>query len=657
MNRILLATAQGMAATLLALSLVATSVAQAQWQPGGILVPGASGIAPQVSADGSGRVFFAWQDQRWYSIGINVFAQCLTSDGLVAPSWPDTGLSLDSILGYEGPVAIVPDESGGAFVLWDEYRLPNAFVTRVDAQGRVAAGWPASGLGLSSGVADHIGLRGISDGTGGLFAVWTEDRTDYDVYAQHLAADGVPAAGWPSGGLAVATEPGVQGGPFVVPDGGGGILVAWYNSDHGTITARVARILADGAFDPNWPAGGLIAATGTALLSAAPDGAGGIYFATADESKTYISWDANYYLFHIDGDGHPAPGWPTAGVVLCNASDFRSDIGIVPDGSGGVLAVWADDRNVGFAPTQQYALRIAADGTRCPGWAENGNRVSTLAGIQSASHYGSSLVGDGLGGVYVTFELSASFSTAFIQHLGPDGQPAAGWNSDGVALGTLPDQSDAHLASDGAGGAYVAWVNYQGHGIFAQHYGANLVVATDLVLVSAQPLADGVSLLWQGAVSASVTSTVERRTTTSAWQPIGSPLLEGHDQLRFLDRDVVPGTRYGYRLSYTHSGVTQQTTETWIDVPQSAMFALDGARPNPAVGRINVSFSLPGGEPARLSVVDVSGREIMRQEVGALGAGRHVAPFETGARTPPGIYWLRLTQGHRTQTARVAVVR
>ena len=225
-----------------------------------------------------------------------------------------------------------------------------------------------------------------------------------------------------------------------------------------------------------------------------------------------------------------------------------------------------------------------------------------------------------------------------------------------LQLNPAPAQYDPFLASDGTGGAFVVWDNYD-HGTYAQRYLMDGVVATELSLVSADAQSDRVSLLWQGAVAATVSAAVERRTTSSAWERVGAPILEGEDRLRYEDRDVAPGMRYGYRLAYTRGGITQLTDETWVEVPTASRLALHGLRPNPAVGPLSVSFALRSAAPASLEVLDVSGRRLVRREVGSMGAGVHVVRLNEGASLEPGVYWLRLRQDGQTLTARGAVVR
>ena len=94
-----------------------------------------------------------------------------------------------------------------------------------------------------------------------------------------------------------------------------------------------------------------------------------------------------------------------------------------------------------------------------------------------------------------------------------------------------------------------------------------------------------------------------------------------------------------------------------VEVPAGLEFALEGLQPNPAVGELNVAFTLPQALPATVTLLDVSGRELAVREVGDLGPGRHLVRLDEATRTPPGIYWLRLTQGERSLVRRGVVVR
>lgn len=96
------------------------------------------------------------------------------------------------------------------------------------------------------------------------------------------------------------------------------------------------------------------------------------------------------------------------------------------------------------------------------------------------------------------------------------------------------------------------------------------------------------------------------------------------------------------------------------DVPPAApavAFALDGTRPNPAIGgRLMVHFALPTAESATLELLDVAGRRVAQQMVGALGAGRHSVDLADGRRLEPGLYFVRLTQGANVRIVRTTIL-
>ena len=69
-----------------------------------------------------------------------------------------------------------------------------------------------------------------------------------------------------------------------------------------------------------------------------------------------------------------------------------------------------------------------------------------------------------------------------------------------------------------------------------------------------------------------------------------------------------------------------------------------------------MAFALRTATDARLDLVDANGRRVLSREVGSLGAGRHTVDLSEGRKLPPGLYWVRLTQGVDVRTTRVAVL-
>jgi len=177
-----------------------------------------------------------------------------------------------------------------------------------------------------------------------------------------------------------------------------------------------------------------------------------------------------------------------------------------------------------------------------------------------------------------------------------------------------------------------------------------------LSLLDAHATPDRVDLSWFGASMAAVPATVYRQSAGAPWAPIATLTGDGTGTLRFVDRDVQPGARYGYRLGVREGPGEQFYGETWITVP-AWKFALAPPAPNPARDRLSVALTLPGAAAARLEVIDVAGRVVARRDVGALGPGPHTVAFAEAAGWRPGIYLVRLTQGARMLTTRACIVR
>ncbi len=77
---------------------------------------------------------------------------------------------------------------------------------------------------------------------------------------------------------------------------------------------------------------------------------------------------------------------------------------------------------------------------------------------------------------------------------------------------------------------------------------------------------------------------------------------------------------------------------------------------NPARGNLRVSFSLADARPARLELLDLAGRRVRDADVTAFGPGRHGVDLARESMPAPGMYWVRLSQGGRAITKRVAVI-
>ena len=176
-------------------------------------------------------------------------------------------------------------------------------------------------------------------------------------------------------------------------------------------------------------------------------------------------------------------------------------------------------------------------------------------------------------------------------------------------------------------------------------------------LVSANARPGRVELSWE--VAASVGSVrLYRRSGGGEWTALDRLAPDGTGRIAYVDLDVVAGSRYGYRLGLSTADGEVIAGEIWVDVPDGSQLALRGMTPNPApAGAGLIAFSLPDASPARLELVDVSGRQVFSREVGSLGRGDHVIQVGGARRLAPGLYLVRLTQGGRSLTAKAVAIR
>jgi hypothetical protein len=347
---------------------------------------------------------------------------------------------------------------------------------------------------------------------------------------------------------------------------------------------------------------------------------------------------------------------------VCTAASNQVGAVIIPDGANGAIVAWQDQRTSDrYGPPDVYAQRVSAAGANL--WIADGVAVCATPDYEEFP----ALVTDGGSGAIIVWEDERTGTGVDIcaQTISSTGQ--VGWAPNGVELCTSPnDQSTATIVSDGAGGAIVAWQDFRnatnGADVYAQRIWADGSTPVRLSFVDAEVAADAVTLTWYADRSGGGVATVYRSTSGGEWTAIGEVTADGTGYLRYTDHSAGTATRAGYRLGIVDAGVEGFYGETWVDLPAlqggpSVAFALDPVRPNPSHGNaLVVGFALPGGTPASLELLDVSGRRIAAREVGSLGAGRHELDLAQGSRFAPGLYLVRLTQGASVRVTRVAVL-
>ena len=256
---------------------------------------------------------------------------------------------------------------------------------------------------------------------------------------------------------------------------------------------------------------------------------------------------------------------------------------------------------------------------------------------------------------HVYFARSDDGGTSWSE-IGPVTDTQTDWTN--TLSNIAPNQGDYLGLYANATAVYPCWADGRGGNVDVYLAVWPLAITpVEISLVAADALPDRVSLEWRDVSGEALSATVYRRSGEDDWTALGTIEPDGLGRLRFEDRQVIAGTRYGYRLGVMEHGSERLVGEVWVDVPVAARLALHGVRPNPARHEAWVSFSLPDAAPATLSVYDVSGRLVRTRALAGFGAGSHVVNLAAQGELPVGVYIVRLARGGEAMSARVTVVR
>ena len=125
--------------------------------------------------------------------------------------------------------------------------------------------------------------------------------------------------------------------------------------------------------------------------------------------------------------------------------------------------------------------------------------------------------------------------------------------------------------------------------------------------------------------------------------------LPGPYLLFLIDGDGVPSQARVVRVT--------GPPRTDLAPPRGTSLAIHGTLPQPAVGTLQIWFTLASPSPATLALFDITGRAIgEEEEVGHLGVGSHVVTPRT-TPTRSGIYLARITQDGQSAARRIVVIR
>lgn len=559
-----------------------------------------------------------------------------------AAAWPSSGVSVvDRPDGFQFPSDVVPDGEGGAFVAWSDQQgsdeAIDVYLHHVTAQGEIA--WPhyPDGFPVCNAPGRQFLVRLVGDGAGGVIAAWYDERgPSPDIYALRVRADGTVEPSWPTAGLAVCDQPGMQSTPVIASDGASGAYIAWEDQRDGGPNNRVyvQHILASGAIADGWPVGGVRVGNvesyeSEQTITASPDGGAFI---------TWIRWageTADIVTTRVTPTGSIAPGWPAAGLTICPAPGHQDWPSTVPDGQGGLYAVWRDYRNEDdmYPPTVSgvFIQRVTGDATFPSGWGGNGIEVRA----DSLNNSIPQLVEDGLGGALVCWTDGSDY---VVQRYDPAGSVAAGWSPVGVRMGTSAGLMDhPALVGDGAGGAIALWSEYRestGIDVYAQR------ITSD------------------GRVAAGWPQSGTPVSARPEWEQFG----RSDPRSGVAVSDENGGALVAWADDAPYGGVRMQRVNSFGAVAPlmrcPGCNILDRVFPNPAPGSLRVRVRVPEDMAlATVEVFDVQGRKRLSRRFGTLRPGGTTDLNVDASDLPTGVYFIRVSDGRDRRALGTASVR
>jgi len=170
-------------------------------------------------------------------------------------------------------------------------------------------------------------------------------------------------------------------------------------------------------------------------------------------------------------------------------------------------------------------------------------------------------------------------------------------------------------------------------------------------LVSADASGGLVRLRWYAPGNPGIAARLERSAGGAPWIAVASLEADGSGFMAYVDRDVVPGQRYGYHVVVLDGDREAILGETWLAIPPPGMQL---RVQNPVVGgTLELDVSLTGAEPARVEAIDIAGRLLASRRLDGQSLGIHHVTVSL-PRTAPGMVIVRLTQSGRTLVRRAA---
>jgi hypothetical protein len=313
-----------------------------QWGMNGvpICVVAEMQIYPVICSDGHGGAIICWFDTRNVATQ-DIYAQRIDKNGAV--KWTQNGKAICTTADHQYLPKLVEDGNGGAFILWKEIAVGaqtnDLYAQRIDSNGNIQ--WNAAGVLICNAQADQSNHDLIADGNGGAIFTWQDERQgngNSDIYAQRVNGAGVVQ--WGNNGIAICNVSNNQQFPHLCSNGNGGAYITWQDNRTGL---NIYAQLVNSAGVAQWTPNGDTICTAFQVQTypnIVSDNNGGAIIAWTDFRN-----NTNYKVYTQRVNAAGVKQWAHNGVLISGKLSFQEYLEMIPDGAGGALIAWDDDNN------------------------------------------------------------------------------------------------------------------------------------------------------------------------------------------------------------------------------------------------------------------------------------------------------------------------
>ena len=357
----------------------------------------------------------------------------------------------------------------------------DVYAQKIDGEGNLL--WQEGGVPVCTLAGMQIDLNMEPDNEGGVYIIWVDSRNpSKDLFGQRLSANGSPL--WIINGIPIATGLGDEMQNTMLPDGEGGMIIAYTHSYAGN----------DDLYAKRFNANGTMVWQNTLVISEAEGSQSDIRMAALNDGNFVFTWadkrsaDTDIYAQKINLAGDLL--WGSYLIVYSDQNGLaRPQVNprIVKTSDNGVIIVWEDFRLDTQNP-DLFAQKISASGIKQ--WSEQGIALCTAEFAQ----VGPRLASDNNGGCFVVWDDlrngNAPNVDIYAQHLSASGN--ALWEANGKAICIAPNEQSGSLIKVSNNIVFINWMDIR-NGSVGIYYQALTYEGTVLLAVNGAEVFWGLS--------------------------------------------------------------------------------------------------------------------------------------------------------------------